>query len=279
MKKAIFTLAIGDNPMYQAAIHSFRHYAAKVGADLIVADTLTFKVHIESPKFGANPAWAEKLRIGQLLDEYDRVLYLDADILVHPDTPNIFQKYDDLDTVYMLNEGATCVRENEKSLIEQTLGGIDWPYFDNKPIYYNVGVILISKGCRLFDFATLSRLQQVCNEVRFYEQTLFNYELFRNQIKHQALSEDFNRMDMFGKQNYCRAGFIHYAGKGYAKNNRRRDVQFLKDFAQLYQGLVPEQEIARLKQAAWHQFLIKVNKKYPLPSVLINTLCVLFVPR
>ncbi|KZN40239.1 glycosyltransferase [Pseudoalteromonas luteoviolacea] len=279
MKKAIFTLAIGDNPMYQAAIHSFRHYAEKVGADLVVADSLTFKVHIDSPKFGANPAWAEKLRIGQLLNEYDRVLYLDADILVHPDTPDIFQKYDDLDAIYMLNEGATCSREVEKSLIENTLGKIDWPTFNNKPVYYNVGVILASKGCRLFEFATLSKLQQVCNEVRFYEQTLFNYALFGNQLKHQSLSEDFNRMDMFGKQDYCRAGFIHYAGKGYAKNNRRRDVQFLKDFAQLFQGLVEAQEIERLKRIAWQQFLNKVNKKYPLPNAFIKVLCTLFVPR
>lgn len=39
MKKAIVTLAIGDNPMYQAAILSFKHYADKVGdeVDLIVS--------------------------------------------------------------------------------------------------------------------------------------------------------------------------------------------------------------------------------------------------
>ncbi|KZW98954.1 hypothetical protein JL49_19810 [Pseudoalteromonas luteoviolacea] len=279
MNKVIVTLAIGDNPMYQAAIHSFRHYAKKVGADLVVADALTFKVDIQSPKFGANPAWAEKLRIGQLLAEYDRVLYLDADILVHPDTEDIFQKYNDLDTVYMLNEGEICPRHHEKLLIENVLGEIDWPTFNNKPVYYNVGVILASKGCRLFEFATLSRLQLVCNEVRFYEQTLFNYELFGNQLKHRALSEDFNRMDMFGKQGYRRAGFIHYAGKGYAKNNRRRDVQFLKDFAHLYQGLIDEHEIMRLKHLAWQQFLNKVYQKYPLPNALICLLSTLFVPR
>ncbi|WP_063382931.1 glycosyltransferase [Pseudoalteromonas luteoviolacea] len=279
MNKVIFTLAIGDNPMYQAAIHSFRHYAKKVGADLVVADSLTFKVDIQSPKFGANPAWAEKLRIGQLLAEYDRVLYLDADILVHPDTEDIFEKYDDLDTVYMLNEGEVCERYHEKSLIEDVLGEIDWPTFDNKPIYYNVGVILASKGCRLFDFATLPRLQQVCNEIRFYEQTLFNYELFRNQLMHHPISSDFNRMDMFGKDDYCHKGFIHYAGKGYAKNNRRRDVQFLKDFAHLYQGLIDEQEIQRLKDLAWQQFLNKVYQKYPLPNMLIGFLSRLFVPR
>ena len=40
MKKAIFTLAIGDNPMYKAAVESFKAYGKKVGADVIVADRL-----------------------------------------------------------------------------------------------------------------------------------------------------------------------------------------------------------------------------------------------
>ena len=36
MKKAVFTLAIGDNPMYRAAVMSFQRYADRVDADLIV---------------------------------------------------------------------------------------------------------------------------------------------------------------------------------------------------------------------------------------------------
>lgn len=61
MKLAIFTLAIGDNPMYQAAIHSFKCYAKRVGADLIISDSLHYPIHIHQPKYGANPAWAETL--------------------------------------------------------------------------------------------------------------------------------------------------------------------------------------------------------------------------
>ena len=90
MKKAIFTLAIGDNPMYKAAVESFKAYGKKVGADVIVSDRLHYKVDIKNPKFDASPAWCEKLYITDLLKEYDRVLYLDADIIVTPEARDIF---------------------------------------------------------------------------------------------------------------------------------------------------------------------------------------------
>ncbi|WP_105166539.1 glycosyltransferase [Pseudoalteromonas sp. T1lg23B] len=279
MKKAIFTLAIGDNPMYQAAILSFQHYAAKVGADLIISDQLHYPIKISEPKYGANPAWAEKLRIGELLKEYDRVLYLDADILVSPNAEDIFQKYDDLETIYMLDEGAVCDRMEERKLIENCLGEINWPTQNGASIYYNVGVILASKPCRLFQYADLAGLQSVCNDIRFYEQTLFNYHIFKHSLQHQALPNHFNRMDMFGREGYLNADFIHYAGKGYAKNNRRRDVQYLRDFAHLYQDIVPQHEIEQLKKVAWDNFLNVVYKKYPLPNWLIKLCSEQFVPR
>ena len=279
MKKAIFTLAIGDNPMYQAAILSFQHYADKVGADVIISDSLHYPINIENPKHSASPAWAEKLRIGELLKEYDRVLYVDADILISPNARDIFKEYDDPDCIYMLNEGAHCDRSLEKSLIEQQLGEVDWPKVNGQPDYYNVGVMLLSQSHQLFSYCDLPLLQSVCNHIRFYEQTVFNYQIFKQQLKHSVISASFNRMDMFGEEGYLGADFIHYAGKGYAKNNRRRDVQFLKDFAQLYAGIVSEEDIKRLKAQAWQQYLNKIYKKYPLPSFLLKVLCERNVPH
>ncbi|WP_283241111.1 glycosyltransferase, partial [Pseudoalteromonas ruthenica] len=115
------------NPMYQAAILSFKHYADKVGADLIVSDELHYPINIHDPHYGANPAWAEKLRIGELLKEYDRVLYLDADILISPSAQDIFKQYTDPMVIYMLNEGAICDRQFERQLIENKLGLLNWP--------------------------------------------------------------------------------------------------------------------------------------------------------
>ncbi|MEZ8185552.1 glycosyltransferase [Shewanella sp. 5S214] len=111
MKKAIFTLAIGDeNPMYRAALLSFEQYAQKVGADLIVSKEFHYPITITDPQHTASPAWTEKLYIKEILKQYDRVLYVDADIIIQPDAENIFEVYDDLNTVYLFNEGEHLAR-------------------------------------------------------------------------------------------------------------------------------------------------------------------------
>ena len=279
MKKAIFTLAIGDNPMYQAAILSFQHYADKVGADLIISDSLHYPINIQDPKFNASAAWTEKLRIGELQHQYDRVLYVDADVLITPHARNVFELYPDLETAYWFDEGVIQERAEDVAMICETLGQVNWAKNNNRPVYYNAGIILTSRQCELFKKTKLEDLQKVCNVITHYDQSYFNYTLHRHKIKHSSFDKAFNRMDMFGQEGYLDADFIHYAGKGYAKNNRRRDIQFLKDFAQLYTGIISEEDIKRLKAQAWQQYLNKIYKKYPLPNFLLKVLCERNVPH
>ena len=174
MKKAIFTLAIGDNPMYRAAISSFKQYAKKVSADLIISDQLHYKLHVNNKKFDASPAWSEKLYMQEILKEYDRVLYLDADMLISPWADNIFEQCPELDAVYMFNEGAHIDRSQQADQINQVLGEVDWPLDDGKMIYFNSGMILVSKQSGLFDNASAEEMQKICNEVKFYDQTYIN---------------------------------------------------------------------------------------------------------
>lgn len=270
MKKAIFTLAIGDNPMYQAAILSFKHYAKKVGAELIISNQLNYPINIQNPKFNASAAWTEKLRIGELQEQFDRVLYMDADVLITPNARDVFELYPELDTVYWLDEGEVQARQNAVDLICAQLGSVTWPQHDGRPIYYNAGVILTSNSCRLFKETSLVDLQTVCNDISFYEQSYFNYTLHKHGIKHRSLDKSFNRMDMFGKEGYLGADFIHYAGKGYTKTSRRREIRFLSDFARLYKGIVDDKEISRLQALSWENYLNVVYKKYPFPNWLIK---------
>ncbi|TMP37821.1 glycosyltransferase family 8 protein [Pseudoalteromonas rubra] len=279
MKKAIFTLAIGDNPMYRAAIKSFEIYAKKVGADLIVSDSLHYPIKIENPLYNASPAWTEKLRIGALLEEYDRVLYVDADVLITPTARDVFELYPDTSKAYWFNEGVKQERAPDIAMIQGVLGEVNWPERDSRPVYYNAGIILTSKQCPLFKKTDLDDLQEICNRITHYDQSYFNYTLHKHNISHESLDKSFNRMDMFGHEDYLKADFIHYAGKGYAKNNRRRDVQFIRDFAQLYSDVVDEIEIKALKEHAWTLYLEKIHKKYPLPDFFLTQLCKWFVPR
>ncbi|ESP93148.1 glycosyltransferase [Pseudoalteromonas luteoviolacea] len=279
MKKAIFTLAIGDNPMYQAALKSFEIYADKVGADLIVSDKLHYKIDIVNPKYHASPAWTEKLRIGELLEKYDRVLYVDSDVLITPHSRDVFELYPELDTTYWFDEGGKQERRTDADMIQSFLGQVQWPRIEERPVYYNAGIILTSKSADLFKLTKLEDLQLICNDITHYDQSYFNYTLHKHCLKHATLDKAFNRMDMFGKENYLEADFIHYAGKGYAKTSRRRDVQFLKDFAEIYKDIIPSNEINELKDNAWQAYLKVIYKKYPLPNFLIKLFSERFVPR
>jgi lipopolysaccharide biosynthesis glycosyltransferase len=278
MKKALFTLAVGDNPMYKAALKSFQRYADIVNADLIVAEELHYPITLDNPRHTASKAWTEKLYIGELLKEYERVLYLDADIIVAPRAENIFDSYPDLDTLYLFNEGQYLERQHVIDKIFNIMGPLDnWPSVNNRPVYYNVGCMLISNQCRLFDIATLDDLQEICNFTQYYEQTYFNYLIHRDGLKNQHISEKFNRMDALGSEGYREASFIHYAGRGYSNSTLKREARYVNDFCELFDGIFDASELACIKDAGWKLFIDKAKKRYKLPRGMIDFLARKFV--
>ena len=278
MRTAIFTLAVGDNPMYRAAVMSFERYADKVGANLVVAQELHYPITLDNPRHTASKAWTEKLYIGELLKEYDRVLYLDADIIVTPDARNIFDVYTDLETLYAFNEGQLLERQHVIDKITAIMGPLDnWPHVDGKPVYYNVGCMLISRQCPLFDIATLDDLQQLCNHIQYYEQTYFNYLLHRDGLKHESISNEFNRMDALGHDNYRDASFIHYAGRGYTNSSLKREARYVNDFCELFDGIIAADELASIREEGWNLFIDKAQKRYKLPRGAIEFLARTFV--
>lgn len=278
MNKAIFTLAIGENPMYRAALMGFQRYADDVRADLIVSRELHYPITIENPRHTASPAWTEKLYIKELLTRYERVLYLDADIIVAPHAENIFDTYTDLDTVYLFNEGQYLERQHVIDKITDIMGPLNgWPTVDNRPVYYNLGCMLISNGCPLFDIATLADLQKICNHIQYYEQTYVNYLIHRDGLKHHGISAKFNRMDALGEEHYLDASFIHYAGRGYTNSTLKREARYVNDFCALFSGIFGEQELAEIQRAGWNLFIDKAKKRYKLPRPVVEYLARRFV--
>ncbi|BAJ00074.1 glycosyltransferase [Shewanella violacea] len=272
MKKAIFTLAIGDNPMYRAAIESFRIYADKVGADLIVSEELHYQVDIKNPKYDANPAWSEKLYIGELLKKYDRVLYLDADFIITPEAENVFDTLDDLNSIYMFNEGRYRDRTPVIKEACDLLGDVpNWDSVSNLPVYFNMGMLLISKECPLFEHLSVEKLQSVCNKIKFYEQTLTNYMIQKHKISYKCVESKFNRMDLLGLDNYRQADFIHYAGRGFRDKCPLREVRYIADYCEMFHDQVSESQRKQLKKDAWNLYIAKLQRKTKLPYSLLNT--------
>jgi lipopolysaccharide biosynthesis glycosyltransferase len=237
MKKAIFTIMIGEDPSYFVVHKAFEKYAARVGAELVITTSFNYGLQGKSQGFlQRHCAWLEKVRMKDLLQQYDRVLYIDADILISPDAPDIFLAYPETDTVYMLNEGQYMDRGKTIAQVLSLLPlNKNWPKdTQEKLIYYNVGVMLMSKESNLFQHINMDDLLSLCGKVTLYEQTYLNYLIMFHNLKAYDISQNFNRMDIFGHENYLNGHFIHYAGGGYCRNVKLRYRTIIKDYLTLY---------------------------------------------
>ena len=139
LRHALVTVAIGSE--YQALAKLthplMAHYAEHCGMD--------FRPIVERSTEGDSDF--EKLAAYRLLDEYERLLIVDTDVLITNEAPNI------LDVVPVLSFGAylvsvhTPMHDPAIALIQRTLRDIGW-----KRDYFNAGVMVASRAHQaLFD--------------------------------------------------------------------------------------------------------------------------------
>lgn len=207
MKKAVVTLCIGEefNNISKLTHPTLKKYAEKIDADFII---------INSCK--TTPHW-EKFKIYNMLNKYDRILYLDTDLIVRDDCPDIFEIVP-YNQIGAFNEAKFTQREY--SIIETAKAyGIDPSRINWNGKYYNTGVMLFSKCHKKF-------IKKPDKEFsNFYEQGYLNLVISQEE-SHRGkedtplmydLSYDFNRMtclDFCGMVRHA-SYIIHYAGYHY----------------------------------------------------------------
>jgi hypothetical protein len=82
MKKAVVTVAVGKALEWlEISEPSMRAYAERVGAEFIKLTDVT------CPPFPEGEKW----QTNDLFDIYDRILFVDADIVIRPGAPNLFE--------------------------------------------------------------------------------------------------------------------------------------------------------------------------------------------
>ena len=147
----------------------------------------------------------QKLELGKLLEEYDRVLYLDTDVLVRDDAPDLFQLVP-ADKLGMLDESEYVDRKN---LIIQYMLALNYDAKNWDGKYYNTGVMVLSPQHRsLFE-------QPALENEHFYEQTHLNHMISMSRTSVHPLPYRFNRMyfmDWKHGEHTCDSFIIHYAG-------------------------------------------------------------------
>lgn len=201
---------------YKMCLKSQELYAERIDADFYCQEERVMNLSENGND--------EKLNIYNLLEKYQRVLSLDADILIKPDAPNIFDACRDRSVIYMLNE----TRQNHELIIKEMLPAIVKSKPNMAPIiselkrnyrypdYFNVGVILASRERR-----DIFKIEGDYIEPMHWraDQDFVNYRIYRAMAKNNYVNDiavclplSFNGMFVFNPNALNECFFIHYAG-------------------------------------------------------------------
>jgi ADP-heptose:LPS heptosyltransferase len=200
-KKAILTIVSGEkyHKIWEKVEPYFVAYSEKCDAELIVM------------KEGdvPSPHWLKFSIYDLLHKEYDRVAFIDADILIRLDTPSLFDIVPE-DTLGIFNEGyytprGVCIYEVKK------VYNVDLKNWNGKD-YFNTGVMVVSR-CHRHVFKIQGNIKQLRNA--YGEQTYLNMRIIQAEIRIHYLNFNFNRMCLMDKltgMTRLDSYLIHYAG-------------------------------------------------------------------
>ena len=147
-KNIIFLINIvhddrSKNQGYEWSIKSWRKYAEKYGHEVFVLDETLFEVSYMKPQW-------YKMYILDLLEaneiEYDQVLYVDADTVIHPNAPDIFD-YTEHKFCAIRNYGdMDWVIRSMENYSKYIFNNFNFPFYK----YFNSGVMVFNKKHKEF---------------------------------------------------------------------------------------------------------------------------------
>lgn len=199
MKNLVLTIAMGDAYQKMARIThpSIRAYAERIGAEFMCIDVQKVSQ--------TTPHW-EKFQIFDLLNDYERILYVDTDIIIRDDCPSLFDEVPPL-KLGAFNEAPFTIRSKEMMIDIARQYGTTIPSWDGK--YYNTGVLVISRKHKyLFK-------KPAQEHFSFYEQSYLNMQIAKQSVDMFDLHYKFNRMTCMDKvtgEERFASYVIHYAG-------------------------------------------------------------------
>ena len=204
MKNAILTVVNGEKykEIWKRSEPYFVVYAEKCDAELIVFQGVD-GAHYPSPH------WIKFGIYDLLKKEFDRIAFIDADILIRPDTPSLFDIVPE-NQFGIFNEGiysprAMCIHEVKKVF------NVELPKWNGKD-YYNTGVMVMSRQHRHI-FKITEEIKPLRNS--FGEQTYLNMKIMSNDVKIFSLPHRFNRMSLLDRimgVSRLDSYIVHYAG-------------------------------------------------------------------
>ena len=194
---AILTISIGDkyNELAKITHPIIQKYADKIEAKFI---------KITKQQISQTTHHWEKFQIYNLLNKYHRIIYIDTDIIIRDDCPNLFDIVPE-NKFGAFNEGAFSDRSEAIKIIQQQYNTeLNW-----NGEYYNTGVMIIS---RIHKFLFAKPPFEASN---FFEQTYINLILQKTKTEIHQLPYKYNRMTILDAptgESRLASYIIHYAG-------------------------------------------------------------------
>ena len=202
-KNLVLTIAYGEHYQKLGEIThpSIKSYAEKIGADFLC---------INERKISATSIHWEKFQIYDLLNIYYRIIFIDTDIIIRDDAPNLFNIISE-NQLGSFNEAPFTSRSKELLIDCCKVYEVKLDSWDG--CYYNSGVMVVSRAHK---FLFEKPEKEYCS---FYEQTYLNMKIAdlvnKKDIEVKNLDYKFNRMScldsILGEDRHA-SYFIHYAG-------------------------------------------------------------------
>ena len=189
-----------NTDIYQYSVNSWKGWCDKNDCELIVWEDLLYPV--DDMKITWQRYYLFDILDGNNID-YDQVLMVDADTIVHPDCPNFFEETD----------GKYCgvMNDGDYEWVIRSIRGFGDKLFDGKRIpvwnYINGGFQIVNSNHKEF-FETMKsyyleneqKIQNTIDEVRAStDQTILNFMLVKNNIDVKILPQCYNLVDLVRK--------------------------------------------------------------------------------
>lgn len=205
MSNVIFipNIAVGDgrSTPYHYSVKSWAKWADKHGYQVVewtepILDTNIFPIIMQRE-------WVFDILEHNGI-EYDQVLIVDADTIVHPDAPDFFKETN--------HEYSAVVNNGCYEWVTRSVRGWGGALFTDQPLvkpydYFNTGFVIVNKKHKPF-FDEMKKLYtEQGEEIKVHRdrikastgQTIVNFMLKKHNIKTTKLSEGYNLQDLFRK--------------------------------------------------------------------------------
>lgn len=230
-KHALLIINIGetDHALYTRPL--MQRYCERY--DLALVELRTPQLNLK----GNDPVYQylifEKFQIADVLNEYQRVLRLDTDVLISPAAPDIFAAVPQecIGAVFEDCGGRKEQRHSQMEITAKSFGETAW----GSRRYFNSGVLVASRMHQNAFVLTKEDRRIICegNLGGCKEQNLCNWKVRCSAHKIQQLDYRYNHISMFserwnGHPHRMGSFFIHHAGSQKRKQQRlRRDSRRL----------------------------------------------------